>query len=127
MYFAKDGNQMAKEPSVASFGTLGVPDHDPHQVGYVLGVELLHNIGAMKINRARTDLEPVGSLLARGPAHDLSENCSLARGQQLVTCERPRQHEQGFVKTFDLPLGLFQFWRLQKFPLASPSDRKSVV
>jgi hypothetical protein len=39
VYFVKDGNQMAKEPSVARFGTLEVPDHDPHQVGYVLGVE----------------------------------------------------------------------------------------
>jgi hypothetical protein len=47
VYFIKDGNQMAKEPSVAGFGTLEVPDHDPHQVGYVLGVELLHNVGAM--------------------------------------------------------------------------------
>ena len=81
MYFIKDGNQMAKEPSVARFGALEVPDHDPHQVGYVLGVELLHNVGAMELNRARTDIERAGCLLARGAAHDLSKNYSLARGQ----------------------------------------------
>src|SRR6202166_2085718 len=80
-YFVKDGNQMAKEPSVTSFGTLEVADHDPHQVGYVLGVELLHNVGAMELNGPGTDIEPGGCLLARGAAHDLSKNYSLARGQ----------------------------------------------
>jgi hypothetical protein len=37
-----------------------------------------------------------------------------------VTCERPRQHQQGFAKTFDLSLGLFEFWRFQKFPATLP-------
>ena len=44
-----------------------------------------------------------------------------------MTCERPRQHEQGFAKTFDLPLGLFKFWRLRKFPLTSPSGDSELM
>ena len=69
------------EGSVARFRAFDVPDGDPHQVGYVLGTELLHNVVAVKLYSARADIERPGCFLGGGAAHDLSENYSLARGQ----------------------------------------------
>ena len=59
-----------------------LPQHDPHQVGGILGAELVHDAGAMHLDGARADAERAAGLLVGGPGDDPGQHLALARGQQ---------------------------------------------
>src|SRR5665647_2555278 len=77
----KHGNQIANDASLARFGVPDTPDHHPHKVGDVFRAEFLHNVGTMKLDRARADIEGARCFPAGGATHNLSEHYSFARRQ----------------------------------------------
>jgi len=92
VYFVKDGNQMAKEPSVNLFRTLEVPDDDPYRVGHVSGGELL--LGAIELGGTRTDIQPAGCFIAGGTrticARRSARASGLAKGRDSTNRAPPR-------------------------------------
>src|SRR3954470_15815740 len=58
--------------------TRALPQHDPNQVGGVLGAELFHDAGAMHFDGARADSERAARLLVGSAGHDLREHLAFA-------------------------------------------------
>ena len=81
VHLIKHGNQIANDASLARFGVPDTPDHHPHKVGGIFRAEFLHNVGTMKLDRARTDIEGARCFPAGGATHNLSEHYSFARRQ----------------------------------------------
>jgi len=66
--------------------------HDPHQIRGVLGAELIHDAGAVDLDRAWADTEMAASLLVGGTVDDLVKHFALARSEQFSAregCQAP--------------------------------------
>src|SRR5215212_10116994 len=59
-----------------------LPQHDPDEVGGVLGAELFHDAGAMHFDRTRADPERTAGHLVGRASHDLREHLAFAWGQR---------------------------------------------
>src|ERR1700730_2172066 len=59
-------------------------EHDAHEVGRVLGGELLHDARAVHLDGARADAEVRARLLVGGAGRDFAQHLALARGQTLA-------------------------------------------
>ena len=56
--------------------------HDPHQIGGVLGAELVHDAGAVHLDGARADAERAAGLLVGSAGDDAGQHLALARREQ---------------------------------------------
>src|SRR5881394_2729466 len=54
---------------------------DLQEIGDGVGVELFHDVGAVRLDRLDADAEVVGNLLVQAPCDDALEHLRLARGQ----------------------------------------------
>src|SRR5215213_9519914 len=77
----------ASKACISRSGAAVLAQHDAHQVGGILGAELLHDTRAMHLDGARADAEFTARLLVGRAGRDLAEHIALARGEQIVPLE----------------------------------------
>src|SRR5947209_4790130 len=58
--------------------------HDTHEVGGVLGAQLLHDARAVHLDGARADAEDAARFLVGGAGRDLRQDLAFARGEELA-------------------------------------------
>ena len=92
-------------------------EHFAYEMDRILCAELLHDVGAVKFDRARTDTERAGGLFAGGPRDDLRQRHALARRQQLIAWKWLREDVERAAQLLDLLLCLLELRRFQEFPL----------
>src|ERR1700761_3499319 len=56
-------------------------ERDLEQVGHGVGVQLLHDVGAMRLHRLDADAQVVGDLLVQAAGDDALEHLGLAGGE----------------------------------------------
>jgi hypothetical protein len=63
--------------------SVGLREHDAHEIGGVPGAELFHDAGAMNLDGARTDPELAAGFLVRRPVGDQFEHLVFPRGSRV--------------------------------------------